>query len=255
VGLKARGGVSFLLSIKRRAATVSTLKNGSDAFSCARLLFLSAVLVLAGCDGSDVKKGDPDYPQSNPRPTAILKFHGSIDPGVEVRFASYWIATNYQKWPVADGNCNYMNNKIEGVTSKYTLLSPITLNISKDSFNFSVFKDEYLPGRCGWTFSGILVFSSKQNIADFSFEEKEPAIDAAELFVTYDPSSTSWPKDQVTIWNNNFVEILCSNSLLPVSTSLLKNMILKCIDYRTRKKIIVPINNENSFELKIHGSE
>jgi hypothetical protein len=33
VGLKARGGVSFLLSIKRRAATVSTLKNGSDAFS------------------------------------------------------------------------------------------------------------------------------------------------------------------------------------------------------------------------------
>lgn len=220
-----------------------------------RTILLIMSLALAGCDGSDVKKGDPDYPRPNPTPSMALQFHGSIDHGAQVKFASYWIVTNDKMWPVADGTCNYMGNKLEGVTAKYTLVSPIKPRMDGDQFDFSIFKDEFLPGRCGWKFSGVLVISDKRNINDIPFEEKNSAIESSEIFVDYNPSLTNWSKDQLTTSTGNITEISCPITGASSPKESWDKSFSRCLDSNTKNRIRVRLDKQDNrtFEIKIHG--
>jgi len=210
--------------------------------------FLLAVLAaaLGGCAGTNVKPGDLDYPQENERASNVLEVHGTIDPGLPIKFATYWISTKAKSWPVADGNCNYMFNRLEGVSSTYTAHIPLKPEIRDGSYSVELKTDAFLPGRCGWRFSGLLVYTDDQ-VFDSLF-----SIDAAELLVDFNPSLPRWAgMIQPT---GERIDVLCETSKYLPSEAPHDGTYLKCIDAVSRRKLRVTLhgNNPPSIELNIH---
>lgn len=116
-----------------------------------RMKRTAAIVVLCsvffGCQQSNVQVGDQDYPKVNPTPSHLFKFRGTIDPKLHIQFRTLWYAS------ISD--CYYMTSNIEGASNHYGASLPLNYTLSDSHFEISIATDGVLPGRCGWTFSGI----------------------------------------------------------------------------------------------------
>ncbi len=214
------------------------------------LLALIMSLILCGCSGHNVRQGDRDYPASNPSPQYILKVYGTIDKRLHVKFASYWIVTNGKGWPVADGNCNYMPNYFEGLSNEYSVLIPVSPKIDSNNFAFEIAKDGFLPGRCGWMFSGLLVYTDNQ-VLDNLF-----SVEAAELLVAYNPYLTWWPRQYALESFGNYLDVSCKeDTYTDFQSAHGSGTFLNCFDTKSGKRIraLLKGGKTTTFELNIHS--
>lgn len=214
--------------------------------------YLSLILsiLLVGCAGHNVRLGDRDYPRINPEPKHILQVHGTIDNRLQIKFASYWIVTNGKVWPVSDGNCNYMPSYFEGVSNEYSALIPISPKINNDQFEFEIATDGFLPGRCGWMFSGLLVYTGNQ-VFDNLF-----SVEAAELIVAYNPYLPWWPRQYTLESIDNYLEVSCKeDTYTDFQSAHGSGTFLNCFDTKSGKRIraLLQEGKTNSFELHIHS--
>jgi len=216
-------------------------------------LFLSLImsLILYGCAINDLRLGDRDYPIINPDPKHVLKVHGTIDPMLHVKFASYWIVTNGKTWPVSDANCNNMPNYFEGVSNQYFVLKPVTPWISKDHhYEFEIATDGFLPGRCGWIFSGLLAYTDKQ-VFDNLF-----SVEAAELIVAYNPYLAWWPRQNSLESIDNHLDVTCKvDNYSDFQSAHGSGPFLNCVDTKSGSRIryLLHEGNTTSLELHIHS--
>lgn len=212
------------------------------------MLALACLNLLLGCAGENVKKGDADFPTANPQAKHFLQVHGTIDDGVPVRFASFWVATNSKRWPVADGNCNYMFNRLEGVSDGYSVHIPITPKMENQQYTFQVATDAFLPGRCGWQFSGVLIYTDGQ-VFDNAF-----SVDAAELLVAHNPSLPNWAGMKVTV--EPHLDVTCGVNTYGISQAPHDGIFMQCQDAVSRKKVRAQLREDLAtpinFELDIH---
>jgi hypothetical protein len=213
------------------------------------IIFLVLIVIMCtGCFDHNVRHGDRDYPVVNNQHKQALSVHGTIDPILNVKFASYWIVTNNVRWPVADGNCNYTFNWLEGVSDRYSVRQPITPTMHDNNYEFEIATDEFLPGRCGWKFSGILVYTNHQ-----AYDSMFP-IDAAELIVAYNPNLPNWANLIKT--NENHLDLSCKNDAYTDGQSGHgSGPYLKCVDSKshTRIRALLQEGETKSFELNIHN--
>ncbi|MDB0570742.1 hypothetical protein LBW59_08145 [Ralstonia solanacearum] len=200
---------------------------------------------LAGCGSSDVRPGDLDYPQLNQNAFRTLEIHGIIESGTPVKFAAHWVSTRGKLWPVADGNCNYMFNRIEGVSSSYTAQIPIVPVIRDDHYSLELKTDAFVPGRCGWKFSGLLVYADGQ-VFDNRF-----SVDAAELLVAYNPSLPIWSGMMQS--SGGSADISCKTATYATYEAPHSGVYLKCVDTTSKQKLRVtlPEDGSHAFELNI----
>jgi hypothetical protein len=206
------------------------------------------IVMLCGC-ASNVTPGDRDYPTANPNPSKVLEVHGRIEPSVPVRFFAYWIATRAKSYPVADGNCNYTFNWLEGVGDRYSVAVPVAITSKADSYVLSMNTDAFLPGRCGWKFSGLLVALDKQ-VFDNGF-----SVDEAELVVLYNPSLPNWAGMLKS--TDSHLDVACTPRSYNSSQAPHDGVYMKCVDTASGKKIRALVSDKDSgaFELNINNSQ
>jgi len=210
------------------------------------IISVAICTAVVGCGGMNVRPGDKDYPQSNPNASAVLKVHGVVESDLPVRFAAYWVTTKGTSWPVADGNCNYMFNRFEGVTDTYSLVTPVVPVKNDDHYALELNTDELLPGRCGWKFSGLLIYTDGQ-VFDNGF-----SVDAAEILVAYAPFLPRWSGMMQSMGNR--MELSCKRLSYGASEAPHDGIYLKCVDKDSAKKIRVLMHegSPRSFEVNIH---
>jgi hypothetical protein len=215
------------------------------------LLSLNISILFCGCAGHNVRPGDRDYPSAISEPKHLLLVHGTINTNLHIRFASYWIVTNGKVWPVSDGNCNYMPSYFEGVSNEYSVLVPVSPRISDDHYEFEIATDAFQPGRCGWMFSGLLVYTDKQ-VLDNLF-----SVEAAELIVAYNPYLPWWPR-QYTLENiDNYLNVSCKeDTYTDFQSAHGSGTFLNCFDTKSGKRIraLLQEGKLTSFELNIQSN-
>jgi hypothetical protein len=216
------------------------------------LLSLIMSLILCGCAGQDLRPEDRDYPKANSEPKHILQVHGTIDTRLHVKFASYWIVTNGKKWPVSDGNCNYMPNYLKGVSNQYFVVIPVTPRIDSDYFEFEIATDGFLPGRCGWMFSGLLAYTDNQ-VFDNLF-----SVEAAELIIAYNPYLPWWPRQYTMESIDNYLDVSCKeDTYSDFQSAHGSGPFLNCVDTVSGKRVraLLQEGTTTSFELHIHSGD
>jgi hypothetical protein len=214
------------------------------------LLALILSLILCGCAGNNMRQGDLDFPRINPEPKHVLKIHGTIDSKLHVKFASYWIVTNGKAWPVSDANCNNIPNYYEGISNQYFVLIPVEPKINKDHYEFEIATDGFLPGRCGWIFSGLLAYTDKQ-VFDNLF-----SVEAAELIVAYNSYLSWWPRQYALESIGNHVEVSCkADTYSDFQSAHGSGPFLNCVDTKSGNRIryLLHEGNTTSLELHIHS--
>jgi len=214
------------------------------------LLALIVSIILSGCAGNDIRLGDQDYPIINPEPKHVLKIHGTIDKSLDVKFASYWIVTNGKRWPVSDANCNNMPNYSEGISNQYFVLIPIVPITNKDHYEFKIATDGFVPGRCGWIFSGLLAYTDKQVFNNLF------SVEAAELIVAYNPYLPWWPQQYSLESIDNHLEVSCKvDSYSDFQSAHGSGPFLNCVDTKsgTRIRYLLHEGKTPSLELNIHS--
>lgn len=112
--------------------------------------------VLAGCSGSNVQPGDPDYPQLNPNPRHWVVLHGTMDPTLNLQFSAGWVPEDPRTgWISKDPNCSYLVNRFEGATGPYSVRILLEAKRTGTTYSLRVPMDRFQPGRCNWQFTGI----------------------------------------------------------------------------------------------------
>jgi hypothetical protein len=209
-------------------------------------------LVLCGCAGHNVRLGDRDYPEINPDPKHLLQVHGTIDSKLHINFATYWIVTNGKVWPVSDGNCNYIPSYFEGVSNEYFAVIPVHPDIQDDHFEFQIASDGFYPGRCGWMFSGLLVYTDNQ-VLDNLF-----SVEAAELIVAYNPYLPWWPRKYTLESIDNHLDVSCKeDTYTDFQSGHGSGTFLNCFDTKSGKRIraLLQGGKINTFKLNIQSDD
>ena len=201
--------------------------------------------LISACNGSNIKKGDTDFPELNSNANQVLNIYGLIDENIQIRFAIRWITTKGKSWPVADGNCNFYTNRFEGAAGGYSFETPITPQILNGRYELRIATDAYQPGRCGWEFSGLLVYVAGQQF-DSLF-----SIDSAELLVEPNTILPNWSGMITSTKNSLNVSCTAINTTPPETGRA--GVFMKCVDTNTGKKIRAKLQNNTSgdFEFNI----
>ncbi|PRC90571.1 hypothetical protein [Solimicrobium silvestre] len=223
--------------------------NFKDWFS----IILLSTSLTACATGGNVEPGDADYPKINAYANSVLKIHGTNPDGVPIKFAIAWAATNIHGYPVADGTCNWKSNWFEGVTTGYYVSLPIDASTKGGEYEFKVNTDAFIPGRCGWKFFGIEVYSGNQ------IHQKGFAFDPAAILVSKNAHLPNWAG--MIQKESTKVDISCRVHAYMDAVDLSPNMTitegdyLDCLDTDTSKKIriILPDTINPDIELNIHA--
>jgi hypothetical protein len=133
----------------------------------------------------NIEKGDRDYPISNPNPKSFIFLHGTIEPSLDVKASAVWsvpyAGIHAEK---TKDSCTYYINRLEGVTERYTVSEPLTLEREGDSFSVKVARDGMLPGRCGWGLFGIQIsVGSQGKFGSLSCKKRTRSLQSTESIV------------------------------------------------------------------------
>jgi hypothetical protein len=101
----------------------------------------------------NVREGDWDYPQVNPRPNRFMRLRGVIDSSLDLKFLVHWTATSRF--------CHYNPSLMDRLLGRsgpwYSVAWPLRLERDGEGFTANVALDQVWPGRCLWTFGGISI--------------------------------------------------------------------------------------------------
>jgi hypothetical protein len=115
---------------------------------CALMLSgAAAAFTLLGCRMSNVGANDRDYPKVNPHPQRAVELRVSVPATLRVRFDA-----NYSTPPYT-GDCHFTVGV--GAEAPFAVSMPVELHGAGEQQSAIVTIDRYLPGRCGWYFTGI----------------------------------------------------------------------------------------------------
>jgi hypothetical protein len=128
-----------------------------------RTTAVAAALIAFGlcCCGGPAPKspqltpGDPDYPVENPKSNDVIALTVIVPSTVSVSVNAAYRAT------LASGtSCDRVVGF--GATGRINLTLPISLIREGDTYRGSVAIDRFMPGNCGWQFSGVGFEASKE---------------------------------------------------------------------------------------------
>ncbi len=147
-------------------------------------VLLAGTVLLGGCNNSNIKPGDWDYPVLNPHPTHTFRIYGTMDPRLNIKFAVNWTA--------ADQHCIYPLSVIEGAYADFHVGQPVPAVRHGNHFEVTIPTDGVLPGRCKWQFAGVLIYTGKSQdpaSAGFIMQTNSPTLrpgDSPESFANFD---------------------------------------------------------------------
>ena len=198
---------------------------------------------MVACGGTDITKGDQKYPLANPQAKRTLQIRGLIDPSVTVRFSAYWDARNAK-----NSECGYLANWLEGVRNSYSVQIPIAPKIDDGHYELQVVTDEFLPGPCNWTFSGVLIHADGQ-VFDNMF-----SIDTSELIVANNPYLPRWRN--MLLPTDRHLDVSCKVSKYTTADAPHEGTYMQCLDTRSGKKIraLLQENDSSPIELDIRSA-
>jgi hypothetical protein len=130
--------------------------------SCASIGGIAAVLSAGNCMAARVagplSQSDPDYPSENPSPARIVRVHGTISAPLTLSLTADYAATPRVG---CTATSSWVAGAIEGATWPLTVRLPIDLAQHGNEYTAELAVDRFLPGRCGWHFSGVSAQVSK----------------------------------------------------------------------------------------------
>ena len=98
-----------------------------------------------------MEPGEIDYPKENPNPNRIVELSITNPDSVEYELRSVYEAPK-------STNCEYVVNVLEGATAGFGVSLPTTFVHGVDGIDRAqVVIDKYMPGRCGWKFSRLVL--------------------------------------------------------------------------------------------------
>jgi hypothetical protein len=143
---------------------------------------------------ANVKFGDADYPQLNPRPTKILRLSGELPSSLRVNFLLRFEASENAGGPIQSSRyCGYVQNS--PVSPAYSLTESLHVVRDEHTYTASIQADKYLPGRCGWhLFSiGYRVVDGGENFSDGPFAAVfDPAVSQGREQELYRGEVNTW---------------------------------------------------------------
>jgi len=159
---------------------------------------LAVVLALFGCGapqmavthiGGDLTPSDFKYPDKNPTPSQSFVINGVITGELDVKLTALYI-TNGSTF--CRTTSSFIAGSVEGATSPSLAELPLPLMRDGNRFSAAVTVDAFLPGACGWQFSGVSANVSRngqKSISNLIIRAKDmwntpPAITASNVPVT-----------------------------------------------------------------------
>ena len=108
---------------------------------------------------NDYKIGGKEYPSVNPVPNHVFLVRGTLASALPVEFDAIYGVTKrscmYKPWGSA----------LEGAGVQAPDASfPLELKRDGDLFSVAVAMDGVLPGKCGWSFRGVIARATSENI-------------------------------------------------------------------------------------------
>ena len=142
-----------------------------------RLVFLALLgCTLAACDpspGANVKPGDADYPQHNPRPQKLIAVRVIASPTITPQFELEYSSTpSVILHPAPDApkwDCEYSPPMSGAGPFEYSASEPVTFRRDGDVYVGSFARDAVMPGRCGWHVTFLDFSTSRTTVTTSHF--------------------------------------------------------------------------------------
>jgi hypothetical protein len=102
----------------------------------------------------EVAPGTSNYPQKNAGPIRQVSIRGTVAPTLKIALSAIYqgkVAADCYKTTVFSGEI------FEGQTNPLQVTLPLSVSRDGDKFSATIEVDRFVPGKCGWHFTGVLV--------------------------------------------------------------------------------------------------
>jgi len=132
-------------------------------------LLATCFAAFCGCTiskhGNNLEASDPDYPEANASASQRVFIRGLVPPTFDLALDAIYSADYWS------GRCNFYPDTgaaLNGASFPKSVRLPLKLDRESDTYKTEAVVDRYLPGYCGWRFSGVVAKLSKRELRSIS---------------------------------------------------------------------------------------